>query len=298
MGTRALARTRPALVDAHGHDIEILDKEEPAKVAVLATPDLSPEALISRAIDKGVPIDVIERLMVMRREMIAERAKAAFFASLKAFQQECPVIKPTKSVSTRAGVKAYSYAPFDVIVQIAKPYLDKHGFTYQFQTEPNENGVTRVCIATHIGGHSERAVVSVPFGGKTDIMSASQHAIAAATFAARYAFRDVFGIATGDADTDAGKGTEPKYKVEKKNAEENRAPAGGSRETAESKAGPVITKAQQETLFVAVQNSGRNEKSIGAWLKTKYGATSSAVILQSDYKEILEAIKAPGALKV
>jgi hypothetical protein len=45
--------------------------------------------------------------------------------------------------------------------------------------------------------------MTVPFGNKTDIMSQSQVAAAATTFAKRYAFCNAFGILTGDEDTDA-----------------------------------------------------------------------------------------------
>lgn len=294
-GQQALAR-KSSLVDAHGRDIEILEKEEPAALQAAVTHDLSPEALIARAIDKGVPVEQLERLMAMRREIIADRARAAFNASLKAFQAECPIIKPTKSVHTKSGAKAYSYAPIEIIVKVTGPLLDKHGFAYQFATETKDHMVKAYCTAKHIGGHTEVASVELPLGGKTDIMSATQHVQAALTFAKRYAFRDVFGIATGDADTDAGKGTEPTISRGKRSTDpedEDEVPAVPVNGKT---AGAVITKMQQDRLVKAIADSGRNPKSISAWWKTKYGVDHSSKIQQVDYETVVDAIKAPGAL--
>jgi hypothetical protein len=161
------------------------------------------ETLIAQAIDKNVPVETMERLLVMRRELKAEFAKEAFDKAMSEFQAGCPTIGKTKCVYTKAGNKAYSYAPLESIVAQVKGLLKDHGFSYTVQTETKEGMVKVTCIAKHKYGHTEPSSVEVPLGNKTDIMSQTQVVAAALTFAKRYAFCNAFGILTGDEDTDA-----------------------------------------------------------------------------------------------
>ena len=49
------------------------------------------EALIAKAIEKNVPVETMERLLVMRRELRAERAKEAFDKAMSAFHPSLTV---------------------------------------------------------------------------------------------------------------------------------------------------------------------------------------------------------------
>ena len=189
-------------------DIKIVEPEGTAispieaPKAIEVSRDLSVESLIAQAITSGVPVDTMERLLAMRRELRAEKAKEAFDADMAKFQGACPVIEKTKPVKTKSGQVAYRYAPLDVIVAQVKDLLNEHGFSYAIQTETLENKVKVTCITKHKSGHSENNSVEVPLGNKTDIMSNTQVVAAALTFAKRYAFCNAFGILTGDEDDD------------------------------------------------------------------------------------------------
>lgn len=165
------------------------------------------EALISQAISSGVSVDTMERLLAMRRELKAEKAKEDYDNAMAKFQQECPVIAKTKKVYTNSNQLAYSYAPLESIVSQVKKIIAKHGFSYATQTETLEGKddtmVRATCIVKHKAGHSESSSMEVPLGNKTNIMSATQVVAAAITYAKRYAFCNAFGILTGDEDTDA-----------------------------------------------------------------------------------------------
>lgn len=169
----------------------------------MAAGNFTPEALIAQGIEKGMPVETMERLLGMRRELKAEWAKEQYDIAMAAFQAECPTIKKTKSVKTKGGTVAYKYAPIEVIVAQVKELLNKNGFSYTTSMELLDTGVKAVVTVKHINGHSETSPMQVPFGSKTDIMSQSQVAAAAQTFAKRYAFCNAFGILTGDEDTDA-----------------------------------------------------------------------------------------------
>lgn len=168
-------------------------------------PELSIEGIISQAISAGTPVETMERLLAMRRELKAEKAKEEFDRAMTAFQGECPVIARRKEVATNTGAKAYSYAPLEDIVSQTRELLQRHGFSYAVETYTSPETVRSVCVAKHSGGHSEQSSFEVPLGGKTAMMSNTQVVASALTFAKRYAFCNAFGILTGDADTQPAK---------------------------------------------------------------------------------------------
>lgn len=161
------------------------------------------ETIITQAINKGTPIETLERLLAMRQQLKDEWAKDQYTKAMSSFQGECPTIVKTKEVKTKSGIVAYKYAPIESIVEQVKPYLQKNGFSFSTGMEVLPDGVKVICKVTHINGHSEESPMQVPLGTKTDIMSQSQVTAAAQTFAKRYAFCNAFGILTGDEDTDA-----------------------------------------------------------------------------------------------
>jgi hypothetical protein len=99
------------------------------------------EALIAKAIDKNVPVETMERLLVMRRELKAEWAKGEFDKAIAAFQAECPIIKKTKAVRTDTGEVAYKYTPLESIVEQIKGILRKNGFSYSVNQPVARQGV-------------------------------------------------------------------------------------------------------------------------------------------------------------
>ncbi len=177
-------------------------KKEENKIVVA---DNSAEALISQAILNKVDVGTMERLLVMRTQIKAEKAKEAFNASMADFQAECPTIQKTKEVFTNSGRSAYKYAPIEAIIAQVKSLIQKHGFSYSFRQELKDGGVKVTCIVVHTLGHAEEYAMEVPFGSKTNVMSESQVTAAASTFAKRYAFCNAFGILTGDEDNDGAK---------------------------------------------------------------------------------------------
>ncbi|MGE0126664.1 MAG: ERF family protein [Blastocatellales bacterium] len=173
---------------------------QPQAVAPVET--FNVEALISKAIEQGAPIDTMERILAMRRELKAEFAKEAFDKAMAKFQSECPVIVKNKEVKTDSGAVAYRYAPIESIIEQVKTPLQANGFSYSTNMELLETGVRVSVKVTHTAGHSEQTQMTVPLGNKTRIMSDTQVVAAAQTYAKRYAFCNAFGILTGDEDND------------------------------------------------------------------------------------------------
>jgi len=178
-------------------------KETP-KPKVCEPTEMDPGTMIMTAIDKGASIEVMERMFALQERWEAKQAKKAFDNAIAAFQGECPTIqKKKKGGETQNGKTAYMYAPLELIVETVKDLLAKHGLSYAIKIDVSDGKVKATCIAKHLLGHSEESVMEVPLVNKTGVMSNAQVTAATATFAKRYAFVNVFGIMTGDADIDS-----------------------------------------------------------------------------------------------
>lgn len=181
---------------------------------------LSPEYLISKAIDKGLTLDMLERLLEMRRHLqaeqdavVARQAKLAYDQALSEFQRECPVIAKRKSVLNKDGKSVrYRYAPLGDIVEQVKELLGKHGFSHKIGEaflDRDTKEIVAVCTITHRAGHSEPTERRFPLA-MSDFMSPAQSFASAYTFASRYAFCGALGILTSDDDDDANSLDVPK----------------------------------------------------------------------------------------
>lgn len=235
------------------------------------------EALIALAIEKNVSVDTMERLLAMRRELKAERAKEQFDKAMAAFQAECPIIKKTKGVNTDSGDLAYKYAPLECIVEQVKGFLNKHGFSYCVDQPEAKQGYVKVALTVkHTFGHSEVTSVALPLGNKTRIMSQTQVEAAALTFAKRYAFCNALGILTGDEDTDARpEGTESNsLQVEHAGSHQSNGNGG-------------ITPRQSGYIKGLLQKKGFTERH----LTLKYQVTDVSQLASSQASQIIENLQ-------
>jgi|GEM_PF-5750404 len=186
---------------------EQLATAEPQQItaprATQLTPVVNPETLIMTALEKGVPVETMERLLAMRDKLVAEQARNAFFRDLAEFQMQCPVIVKDKDVMNKDGrTVRYRYAPLDSIVRQIRGTLAEFGFSYQFTTSAENDSVSVTCHARHRDGHTE----TTTFVSKIDpqaFMNLAQKFGSALTFGKRYAFLAAFGIMTGDEDDDS-----------------------------------------------------------------------------------------------
>lgn len=169
-----------------------------------ALPEHNMQLLISQAIDKGVPVETLERLLAMATQLKAEYAKEQFNIAMADFQEECQIIQKKKSVTTNASIVAYRYAPIEAIVAQVKPLLKKYGFSYSVDVAYNGTYNIVTCTAHHVLGHTRSSSYpAIPDSRENKMQSEVQRVASTLTFAKRYAFCNVFGILTGDEDNDA-----------------------------------------------------------------------------------------------
>lgn len=179
-------------------DVAIIPPQAPARI------DIDPQALIAAAVEKNVPIEVMEKLLDMRERLRKEAAECEYNEAMAAFQSECPVIVKSNSVdyTTKRGSRVnYEYAPLDVIVTQTRELIAKHGFSYRFTTAQDDKSVTAICHIKHKSGHTESTSLTIPVE-IDEFMKASHKVASALTYAKRYTFCNGFGILTGESDTD------------------------------------------------------------------------------------------------
>ena len=165
-------------------------------------PILSAENLIAQAVDKGVPIETMERLLSMREKIKAEQAREAYFTALSEFLSECPIIEKKRKVRSKDGTTRYSYATLDDIVEQVKPFLANYGISYTIKTKVEKDSIEAITETHHVQGHTESSSFTVPIAAEA-YMNEAQKSGSALTYAKRYSFCNALGILTGDEDDDA-----------------------------------------------------------------------------------------------
>lgn len=164
---------------------------------------VSAEKLIILALEKGVPMEVVEKVFALRTTLRDEFARNAFFNDMALAQLEMPVIeRKTPGAKTKSGEVAYHYAQLGDIAKAVQPILHKYGFSYLIRASQAEKGVKVTCVVMHQAGHREESTVEFPMTTATGVMSAPQVVAATMTFAKRYAFCNAFGIMTAEEDNE------------------------------------------------------------------------------------------------
>jgi hypothetical protein len=180
-------------------------KKEVATVPVSAfeVQQKSVEGIILQAIQQGTPVETMERILAMRKELKAEYAEEQFNRAMTSFQGKCPVIEKRKQ-----GDKA-KYAPLEDIIDATKALIAENGFSYRITSESGEDYVKAICTVTHVDGHRESSgfvakVNDVQNSSGKSVQPLQQQFASALTFAKRYAFMNAFGIVTKNEDNDGG----------------------------------------------------------------------------------------------
>ncbi len=159
--------------------------------------------LLRAAVEHNTPVETMERLLAMRRELRAEAAEESYNRALAAFQAECPKITKRREVMQKGtGAVRYRFAALSDILAQLKELLEKHGFSHEEDAIVEDGWVIGVCTVHHVAGHSRKTQFKAPVD-KDAFMSAPQKYASAFTYAKRYAFCGAFGIMTADQDDDA-----------------------------------------------------------------------------------------------
>jgi len=246
-------------------DAKVVASEERA---VAVRQEVDPERLIAKALDKGLPVEALEKLLAMRRELKAEWAKERYFSALAGFQSECPTIEKKKAVANKDGSLRYHYAPLEDIIGQLRTLLEKYGFSYTAFPKQTAGHVGVVTTVYHRDGHGESCEVTIPIE-PSQWMNGAQVVGSALTYARRYSFCGAFGIATADEDDEGqsagtpggngGKKEEPE-EPKRKSARTEQGTTGGKAPETEKKTAQPITSGERrlpkDPMFAKLKPDG------------------------------------------
>lgn len=162
--------------------------------------------LIERALDRGVDMETIERLVALQERKEARDAERAMAEALAAFQAQCPAVRRVATADVRKnGQKVYDYgfAPYDEIIRVIRQPLADNGLSYTHDTKMEGNTLTVTCTLQHTAGAKRTATFTGPFdnsGGKNPLQGIGS----TRSYGKRYTLTDVLGLATEEDDDGVG----------------------------------------------------------------------------------------------
>jgi hypothetical protein len=162
----------------------------------LAVRESSGDSLVRLAIEKGIDVDNLQRLIDMRNAEIERQAKLDFqfhFAEMqKAF---IPVTRAKQGYN-------YKYAPIELLQNTLGPIIADHGFSYSWREESIADGGKRCILSISGYGYTQENYFDIPKLEKTKEMNSVQVVGAMSTYGRRYSFIAGFGVVIDDEDPD------------------------------------------------------------------------------------------------
>jgi hypothetical protein len=166
------------------------------------------QAISEAARDPNVDVGKMERLYAMRKEMVAEQAKADFSAALSRVQAGMGrVVANKRNQQTNSD-----YADYASLDRELRPLYTAEQFALSFGTEdsPNKDEVRVVCDVSHSAGHTRRYMIPMPADGKGakggDVMTKTHATGSAIQYGMRYLLKMIFNVAIGKDDDGNGAG--------------------------------------------------------------------------------------------
>lgn len=159
----------------------------------------SPHNLIAMAIEKGLDVASLEKLMELKERHEANEARKLFFQAFTNFQAHCPDLRKTKEVSFNQT--KYSYAPLsDITRQLAK-VLKENELSYRWEIKDDASQMSVTCLVSHVNGHTERTTMTAnpDTSGAKNAIQARGSAI---EYLKRYTLIGALGLSTADSDID------------------------------------------------------------------------------------------------
>jgi len=176
---------------------ELMIQPEEAK---LAAQSMTPMDLLQMAVQKGVDIDQLSKLMELQERWAANQARMAFNEAMAKFKANPPEI--TKNKHVKFGNTEYDHATLDHVTDAITKALSDVGICHRWSTAQNGPEIAVTCLLTHELGHSEGTTLKA-----SPDTSGSKNAIqaigSAVTYLQRYTLMAACGLAARGADDDA-----------------------------------------------------------------------------------------------
>lgn len=166
----------------------------------LTTVEYNPSSLIQQAIEKGLGVEGLERLLSLQERWEANQARKAFFQAFNSFQSNAPDLVKNKEVAFNQTQYRYATLP-SIARQLAKPLKDSD-LSYRWEIQDDKDNIKVTCLVSHILGHTERTTMTgaPDDSGKKNAIQARGSVI---EYMKRYTLIGALGLTTTDTDDDA-----------------------------------------------------------------------------------------------
>lgn len=244
---------------------EIVQRTEAA--APIHHGNMTPMEMLSRAVESGAPMDVLERLMSLQERWEANQARKAFDEAMAAAKAEIPVIVKNRTVdfTSQKGRTNYRHEDLAEIARTVDPILSKYGLSYRFRVSSNINEPIMVtCIISHRLGHSEETTLTAgrdESGNKNSIQGVGS----TITYLQRYTLKAALGLAASNDDDARAAGID--------------------------EAGGTVSPEQISALDALLAETGTNPRRFCAYMKVE----NVSDILASQYQRAVDALNAKKA---
>lgn len=164
----------------------------------------TPSDLIAQAIDKGLDVESLEKLMALQERWETNQARKAFFEAFTKFQSEAPELRKSSTASfdlKNGGKTEYKYAKLADITRQLNDVLKNNELSYRWEIQDDATTLKVTCIVSHVAGHSERTTMtaSPDVSGSKNPIQARGSAI---EYLKRYTLIGALGLSTADSDVD------------------------------------------------------------------------------------------------
>lgn len=182
-------------------------RNEPQAVATRPPMPVSSLSILQAAIEGGINkenVDVVERLVALRRDEMREESKAAFARAFFQLRKEIMSMEiyADKTVKTLKGDVVCTYCSEQELSEKLEPLLLRHGFAMMFGQRHEEGRAVAMITLIHEAGHQELREYSVRSGATNRVKDDTAADAGATTTAWRHLVIKLFGLKSRIKDTD------------------------------------------------------------------------------------------------
>lgn len=155
----------------------------------------SPMELLSRALERGASLEMVEKLMDLADRHERTQGRKAFDAAVADAKAEIPVI-----IKNRKGHNS-KYADLGAFAAAVNPVLAKYGLSYRYRSEQEGAAIRVTCVLSHRDGHAEETTLSGA-ADATGNKNSIQAIASTLTYLQRYTLKLALGLADSEGDDD------------------------------------------------------------------------------------------------
>lgn len=168
---------------------------------VAALTPITPMAMLAQAIERGMPVETVDKLMALSERWEKNQSRKAFEEALAAARADFrPIVKNREvDFTSQKGRTNYRHEDLAAIANAVDPILAKYGLSYRYRTTSTINEPITVTCIVFGHGHSEENTLSAgrdDSGNKNSI----QGIASTVTYLQRYTLKAALGLAASNDD--------------------------------------------------------------------------------------------------